>query len=135
MAKSLLFELVGRTRVVVQNNEPIDDREWDARCATNAVPDWDGMVIWAEKVMPNPSQRLRIRKALDQRGLPFRAGLLTNSAMARTVIGIFSVFVGDQLKGFSQNDVDGAVQWARVPAEQRAAVVAALHRMRASLGV
>jgi hypothetical protein len=133
MAKSLLFELIGNTLVVVQNDQPIDDAEWVALTEATVVLPWSGMVIWVETVMPNAAQRTLTRKALERRNKPFKASLLTASPMARTIISIFSIFVGNQLKGFAPTDVEGAMTHAEVSAENRSLVVAALGRMRAEL--
>jgi hypothetical protein len=128
-----MFELVGKTLVIVQNEQPIDDTEWDAMCEAEANWPYFGLIIWTQKQMPNASQRTRIRKALEKRGKKFRASLLTSSPLARTIISIFSIFVGDQLKGFAPEDLPGALKHAEVPLEEHSNVIATLHRLRAEL--
>ncbi len=134
MAKSLLFERVGKTLVLVHNQHPVDDAEWDAYLEEVRRGGITGIVVWAPGAAPNASQRTRARTAIESLGGLVPSALFTESALVRGVVRVFSIFWGDQLKMFAPEDVDGAFKHAHVEPAQRDVVLGAISRLKAQLG-
>jgi hypothetical protein len=131
--KTLMYELVGRTFLVVHSLLPIDQTEWDGFVEAVATWDFDGMVIWSKQSAPNASQRTSVRKAHERRGrVPLQA-LLTDSPMAGVILSIINIFTGGKLKRFAPDDFAGAFAYLGVPPMEHDLVRAAIGRLRQEL--
>jgi hypothetical protein len=108
MARTFIFEVVGRTLVAVQNELPIDDGEWLQFVDVVAHGDYHGIIVWAPKTGPSAGQRTSGRKAVESRGKYTPLAIMTNSPIARAVVSVFTVFMGDQIRAFAPTDFEGA---------------------------
>jgi hypothetical protein len=133
MAKTMVCEVVGRTLVLVQNELPMDDAEYEAVNEIVRTRDFYGMLIWVPKNGPNSAQRTSGRKALEARGKYTPLAIMTNSPVARAVMGIFALFIGDQIKGFQPTDFEGAFKHIAVEGDDRELIRGAVERLKAQL--
>ncbi len=125
MAKTMICEVVNRTLVVVHNEQPVDDQEWTDFTQLFIHGDFYGMLVWTPKTGPNASQRALQRRALESRDQTTPVAVMTDSPVARAVIALFAVFLGERIRGFSSTDFEGAFKHVAIRDDERVTILIA----------
>jgi hypothetical protein len=130
MAHTLKFGLSGSTLVIVHGSGAPTDSEWDAWMERMAHADYDNILISSLGGGPTAAQRRRTNKFWRGKRVP-RFSLLTTSRFVVGIVAAFNWFLNDQLRPFSPGHASQALDYIRVPEEEREALLAfvrALHR-------
>jgi hypothetical protein len=133
------FERVGRDHfVVVHTTAPPSDAEWEryitALCDPASAPVRTILVVTAGG-SPNAAQRKRFVESTEKRGAQPRVAILSPSALVRTIIAAFNLFVPQPMRMFAPTDSRGAFGYLGVSASERVALAAVATRLARELNV
>ena len=129
---TMAWDVSGSTFVSVTAAAAPASEDWEAACRRMAQRDFKVKLIWTLGGSPNSAQRLKAREILGEETEPL--ALVTNSMAARAVLGIMGIFFKN-MRAFGLSQVDEALGYLNVPADERPAVLGLLARLRGELGI
>jgi hypothetical protein len=119
--------------VLVHSEHAIDDEEWTSFLKIFSAADFHGLLVWGQGVGPNAKQRTSSRQATEARGKFTPIAILTDSSIARAVVGIQAVFMGNQIKAFPTTDFESAFKQVSITGDDREVARGAIDRLRVQL--
>jgi len=123
----------GGLMILVHTSRPPNDAEWGAYYAELVKQDARRLksLAFTDGGAPNGAQRKQVNDFLA--GQSSRACAVTSSAMVRGVVRALSWF-NAQMKAFSPHEVDAALRYLGVRADEMASVRAEIQGLRVKLG-
>src|SRR5262245_165121 len=76
-----------------------------------------GTLVYTLGGAPNATQRKQLREIIWRGGEPFPTAIMMGSAMIRTVITAINLFLNNQLRTFTLEELEAALQYIRAPHE------------------
>lgn len=129
--------VVGETVVLVSNAKAPEQAEWDAYLAKlgehlDARAGKPGrLIVFAGGGTPSSSMRLGLRKTIAER--PMKTAVVTDSAVVRGIIGVFSLFVKGT-RPFAAREWMGALEYVGFPFEKQGELTEAVTKLNAEVG-
>jgi len=136
MTKSMAHHYSNDVFVLVHGKENPTDQDWDLyledlrqqAARANCIR----TLVFTEGGGPDGFQRNRLNQILE--GRPTRAAVLSNSVLARAVVGILAVF-NPQIRAFSPDDSGVALAYLQVPFGQYGEVLQTIAELKRSMGM
>ena len=131
--KNMVFEAVGDLVVVVHNENPPADSEWDAYLAAGTR----GIVVPRFLVFtlgggPTMAQRRRVLDGL--KGRPAKAAVVSENAFVRSIVFALSVF-NRGVKVFAPGSISDAYVYLGISERESVKVAKVLRKLQAEMGI
>ncbi len=136
MDRSMAHHYSNDVFVLVHGKGNPTDQDWDLYLADlrqhAARADCIRTLVFTEGGGPDGFQRNRLNQILG--GRPTRAAVLSNSTLARAIVGILAVF-NPRISAFSPDDSGVALAYLQVPFDQYGKVLQTLAELKRVVGM
>jgi hypothetical protein len=128
--------VVGETVFLVSNGLPPGATEWAAYLENikghlaRRAGETGRLLVFSGGGTPSSAQRLALRNAIDAR--PMKTAVVTDSAMVRGIIGVFSLFVAGT-KPFATADWKAALEYVGFPLADVPALIDTARKLNESV--
>lgn len=133
--KSMIFRTVSRIHIAAHGREPPSDEEWTAYLVDIKanLRDIDAIIVLTAGGAPTAAQREATSKFWAGEPRRPRIAVVTPSVFVRTIVTAMSWAMGQQIRAFSVEDLEGACSYLTLTIEQRRRVREEIARLQREL--
>jgi hypothetical protein len=137
--QNVAFERVDRCCVLVQNQKPATDEEWEnwvglLQAAGRETKGALCVLVVSAGGSPTPKQRARIHSLMPSTGGGVLTAIVTSSFIGRTVVSTMGLF-NDKVRAFAPGELGRALEYLGVEEARRADVRSAVERLHTQLAL